>query len=188
MRVNGSKEDGVYRDGLLHRTGHQKVATVYDYRGELAHGQPHGRGIAEVQQQCPALAMVHTSHNSPSCQYANGDRYEGYFQDGLRDRRGTLKFGSVKKIYDKVTTKTTYTSDFQYDGLWHCGDIRSRNVCIDVKKDSEFYTTNNRSERCVQQSSAHTHTRTRSCGCVLLFVQQVPEALQSLSRRSQLDL
>ena len=79
----------------------------------------------------------------------NGDRYEGYFKDGLRQGRGTLLYNSVKMHYNRLTLKTRYTGHKRYEGLWRAGDIRARGVHTDIVEGNLFFTTNNRSQRCV---------------------------------------
>lgn len=91
--------------------------------------------------QMPALLLTAT------VQMPNGDRYAGYFKDGLRQGRGTLLYKDVKMLYNKLSLKTRYTGRRMYEGLWRAGDIRARNVHTDLDGDSPFFTTNNRSER-----------------------------------------
>ena len=104
---------------------------------------------------CRALAVKplpgppqHLGAPPSDAQMPNGDRYEGYFKDGLRQGRGTLLYNSVKMHYNRLTLKTRYTGHKRYEGLWRAGDIRARGVHTDIVEDNLFFTTNNRNRLC----------------------------------------
>ena len=145
--VDGTMRDGLFREGELFRDSHIRQPGLFSYKGNTEHDKPDGRGLMVVCSTAFTPDACSVSDVSATVQMPNGDRYAGYFKDGLRQGRGTLLYKDVKMLYNKLSLKTRYTGRRMYEGLWRAGDIRARNVHTDLDGDSPFFTTNNRSER-----------------------------------------